>query len=151
MDHRKLLVGSLLLSAGIVWLVLSQARSTAIYSYGVSAFLERGPTDERVRVAGDLVHGSLCRMADECGMRFSLRDRAAQLPVHLNACVVPDTMRDVPGIDIELVVEGERCLGCHDFEASQVIAKCPGKYEMRTGGSACSMLTPPPPPCTPRM
>jgi cytochrome c-type biogenesis protein CcmE len=44
--------------------------------------------------------------------------------------VVPDTFRDMPGMDVEVTAEGKLDPEGH-FEASQIFAKCPSKYEMK--------------------
>jgi cytochrome c-type biogenesis protein CcmE len=43
---------------------------------------------------------------------------------------VPDTFRDVPGMDVGVTVEGE-LQSDQSFLASSVLAKCPSKYEMK--------------------
>jgi cytochrome c-type biogenesis protein CcmE len=163
---RKLLIGTLLAGAGALALVFGLGKSPAIYSYGVSDFLSRSLWDQRVRVQGTLAHGTMCRVAADCGYRFTLQGRPTlnadgapeaasshDLSVSYDSCVVPDTFRDVPWLDLEIVVEGELCQSCHDFKATQVIAKCSGKYEMNRAGGPYS-VTPPMPLCkarTPRM
>jgi len=157
MSHRKLLVASLLLSAAIVWVVLSRAPGAGVYSYEVATFLARGPRARQVRVSGYLVHGSLCRLAGECAIQFALQGRDAQMPVRYEGCNLPGTVREAPGIDVSLVVEGERCAGCPYFVATQVMARCPGKYEYRMKadpppcGGGGQAPPPPPPRCTARM
>lgn len=131
---RKLLVASLLAATAILVLVFGFSKPSAIYAFGVAQFLERGLDDETVRVRGTLVHGTLCKSTADCGYRFSLSEASQRLSVAYDECVIPDTFRDMPGLDIEIVVEGQRCQGCHDFEATHVIAKCPGKYEMKGYG-----------------
>ncbi len=131
---RKLLVASLL---GVV-VILALAfglKSKPIYSVGVSYVLGHDMSDKQVRVKGMLVHGSLCKVEPGCGYRFSIQDwrtpppsAAEQLSVSYDACVIPDTFRDMPQYDVEVQVEGERCQTCHDFAASHIIAKCPSKY-----------------------
>jgi cytochrome c-type biogenesis protein CcmE len=44
--------------------------------------------------------------------------------------VVPDTFRDVPGMDVGVTVEGA-LQADNSFEATSVLAKCPSKYEMK--------------------
>lgn len=127
---RKLLVASLLAATVVLVLVLGFSKPRAIYSFGVAQFLERGLVDENVRVRGTLVHGTLCKVTADCGYRFSMQDAAKELSVVYDGCLIPDTFRDMPGMDIDITVEGERCQGCHDFKATQIMAKCPGKYEM---------------------
>lgn len=128
---RKLLVASLLAATVVLVLVFGFSKPSAIYSFGVAQFLERGLADETVRVRGTLVHGTLCKVTADCGYRFSLSEASQQLSVAYDECVIPDTFRDLPGLDIDITVEGERCQACHDFKATQVIAKCPAKYEMK--------------------
>ena len=52
------------------------------------------------------------------------------VPVRFAQCVVPDTFRDVPGMDVGVTVEGS-LLADNSFEATTVLAKCPSKYEMK--------------------
>lgn len=155
MSHRKLLVASLLSSVAIVWLVLSRAPGPGVYSYEVATFLARGPRDRQVRVSGYLVHGSLCRLGEECVIEFALQGRGAQMPVRYEGCNLPGTLRETPGVDVSLVVEGERCVDCRYFAATQVMARCPGKYEyrMKADPSPCGGggQVPLPPLCTARM
>ena len=126
---KKLLVASLL-AAAVVLAVVFGSSKPKVYSVSVSQFLKGGVADQRVRVNGRLVHGTLCRITAECGHRFRLQDAGQQLSVVYDACVMPDTFRDVPGLDLEITVEGERCQGCHELKATEVMAKCPSKYEM---------------------
>jgi cytochrome c-type biogenesis protein CcmE len=164
MKRLRLIAAMLLASVGIFLVVSWLARPKVVYSMGVADFLALGPSDRPVRVEGALVPRTLCRMDTECGYRFRLADsryfyddgastseQRNQLSVRYDACVVPDTFRDFPGLDLTVVVEGNRCQNCHDFEATRILAKCPGKYEIRDaaahyGTSAplprCSALVP---------
>lgn len=132
---RKVLLGTLLVNAAVLGLVFETNVTRPIYSVGVADFLTPPRSDERVRVRGTLVHGSLCKVEQPCEYRFALSDRGQSLTVSYESCVVPDTFRDVPGLDLQVTVEGERCQGCHDFEASLVVAQCPAKYEMNASGA----------------
>jgi cytochrome c-type biogenesis protein CcmE len=61
---------------------------------------------------------------------FTIEKNGTELPVRYAKCIVPDTFRDIAGMDLGVTVEGElRPDG--SFEASQVLAKCPSKYEMK--------------------
>jgi cytochrome c-type biogenesis protein CcmE len=83
-----------------------------------------------VRAEGNLVHGSLVKREDPCEYRFKIEKNGTEIPVRFAKCVVPDTFRDVAGMDVGVTVEGE--LRSDDsLEASQVLAKCPSKYEMK--------------------
>jgi cytochrome c-type biogenesis protein CcmE len=141
---RKLLVASLLANAGVLALVFGTNVTRPIYSFRVSQFVAQPRWDERVRVNGTLVHGSLCKVDEPCQYRFSLSDGEAKLAVSCDGCVVPDTFRDVPWLDVEVTAEGERCQGCHTFEASWLMAKCPAKYYMNANGHPYEALKPVP-------
>lgn len=142
---RKLLAASLVAGIAIV-VVAFQFESKPMYSYGVRDFLARDLRAREVRVQGVLVRSSLCKVAPDCGYRFSIADEfygkdasapssgAPTLAVSYDGCVIPDTFRDVPGYDMTLTVQGERCKSCHAFEATQLIAKCSTKYQMPDGG-----------------
>jgi cytochrome c-type biogenesis protein CcmE len=81
-----------------------------------------------LRVEGDLRNGSVRFREDPCEWRFVLEKEGEQMPVRYSRCVVPDTFRD--GMGITVTVQGE--LGQDGtFIASQVIPRCPSKYEMR--------------------
>ena len=135
---RKLLVGSLVLGASVLGAVFGLSKERPIWARSVSEFRVHPSFDRTVRVSGYLVPGTLCKMTDRCEHRFRISElrpeKPAVLPVRYQSCLVPDTFRDVPGVDISIIVEGKLCAGCHIFEAAQIMAKCPGKYEMSAGG-----------------
>jgi cytochrome c-type biogenesis protein CcmE len=119
-------------AAAIAALVLTGMQDKAIYSKPVDELLAQRAKflGRPVRAEGDLVHGSLIRRDRPCEYRFTIAKRGAELPVRFAQCVVPDTFRDVPDMDVGVTVEGElRDDG--SFEASSVLAKCPSKYEMQ--------------------
>jgi cytochrome c-type biogenesis protein CcmE len=119
-------------AAAIAGLVLTGMQDKAIYSKPVDQLLaQKGKFVGRpVRAEGNLVHGSLVKREQPCEYRFSIASGGIELPVRFAQCVVPDTFRDVPNIDVGVTVEGE--LQANDsFEATSVLAKCPSKYEMK--------------------
>jgi cytochrome c-type biogenesis protein CcmE len=85
-----------------------------------------------VRVQGVLVKGSLVRRDHPCEYRFKIEKNGVKLPVRYEQCVVPDTFKDVPDMDVEVTAEGRLAEGGGDyFHASAIMAKCPSKYEMK--------------------
>jgi cytochrome c-type biogenesis protein CcmE len=118
-------------AAAIATLVLSGMQDKAIYSKPVDELLAQRAKflGRPVRAEGNLVHGSLVRRDQPCEYRFSIEKRGVELPVRFAQCVVPDTFRDVPDMDVGVTVEGE-LQESGNFEASSVLAKCPSKYEM---------------------
>ena len=130
---RLLLVVPLLMAAAaIVALVLVGMQDKGIYSKPVDELVAQQAkfVGKSVRAEGNLVHGSLVKREDPCEYRFKIEKNATEIPVRFGKCVVPDTFRDVPGMDVGVTVEGE-LLADGSLEASQVLAKCPSKYEMK--------------------
>lgn len=124
---------ALAMAAGaIAVLVLTGMQSSAIYSKPVDQLLAQKAKflGRPVRADGILVHDSLVKRDQPCEYRFTISKNGSELPVRYAQCVVPDTFRDVPDIDVGVTVEGE--LQANDtFEATSVLAKCPSKYEMQ--------------------
>lgn len=127
-----LLLALLAMGGGVLALVLSSAETSVIYSVTTSQLL--GDTaayqGKNVRVQGALVKGSLRHRAEPCEYRFSITEGKKTLPVRYPECVVPDTFRDVPDVDVEVTAEG-RLTEEGYFAADQIMAKCPSKYEMK--------------------
>lgn len=141
----KIVVVLGLLSAGVAALVGSES-SPFVYSRMVGEVVEN-PEDwqgRTLRVEGQLANGSVRFREDPCEWRFTLEESGRQMPVEFSQCVVPDTFRD--GMGISVVVEGQiREDG--SFVASQVIPRCPSRYEMdqrQQAGEAMPHGAPPP-------
>jgi cytochrome c-type biogenesis protein CcmE len=125
-----LLVAVLAMAAGIVALVLTSFEDAAVYSKTVEQLLaERERLEGRnVNVTGALVPGSLRHRSQPCEYRFTMEGGDRRLDVRYAQCVVPDTFRDVPGVHVDVTVVG-RLVEEGYFEAKQIMAKCPSKYE----------------------
>lgn len=119
-------------AAAIVGLVLIGMQDKGIYSKPVDELVaQKGKYQGKaVRAEGLLVHGSIVKRETPCEYRFRIEKNGTEVPVRFAKCVVPDTFRDVAGMDLGVTVEGElRADG--SFEANDVLAKCPSKYEMQ--------------------
>ena len=119
-------------AAAIAGLVLTGMKDNAIYSKPVDELVAQKTrfAGRPVRAEGMLVHGTLMRRDSPCEYRFTIQSKDVTLPVRYAQCIVPDTFRDVPGMDVGVTVEGE-LLADNSFEATSVLAKCPSKYEMK--------------------
>jgi cytochrome c-type biogenesis protein CcmE len=85
-----------------------------------------------LRVEGQLQRGSVhFDSQPSCEHRFVLARRGHEMPVRFPRCVVPDTFRD--DMEMDVVVQGQLQTD-GSFLASQVIPRCPSKYEMRQRG-----------------
>lgn len=137
----KLLAGGLLLGTLALAVVFGLPSQHPLRTRSVTEFRAAPSFDETVRVSGVLVPGTLCKMKDRCEYHFRIyephrsSDPSAELPVRYEDCILPDTLRDVPGHEVQLAIEGELCSGCHVFAAKWVMAKSSGKYELYDDGS----------------
>ena len=127
-----LLIPLVMAAAAIVALVLVGMQDKGMYSKPVDVLIaERSKLiGKPVRAEGNLVHGSLVYRETPCEYRFTIEKGTTEMPVRYAGCVVPDTFRDIQGMDVGVTVEG----ALHpdgQFEATQVLAKCPSKYEMK--------------------
>jgi cytochrome c-type biogenesis protein CcmE len=127
-----LLIGLLVMGGGILTLVFTSFKGSAVYSKEVDDLIRDKAKlgDRAVRVTGTLVKGSLMKRDQPCEYRFNIEKKGVVLPVRYAQCIVPDTFRDMPGMDVSVTAEG-KLTEAGNFEASNIMAKCPSKYEMK--------------------
>jgi cytochrome c-type biogenesis protein CcmE len=130
--HLGLLMALLVMGGAVLALVFTSFESAAIYSKNVDELLAQKDAmkSRNVRVQGTLVKGTLARRDDPCEYRFWMQNKGKRLEVRYPQCVVPDTFRDVPEMDVEVTAMGKLSDEGH-FQASQIMAKCPSKYDMK--------------------
>jgi cytochrome c-type biogenesis protein CcmE len=132
------LLGTLLVIAGaILTLVLTNLNSAAIYSKTVDEVVAQKQSlgGRNLRVQGTLVKGTLARRESPCEYRFRLKKNNAEIEVRYPQCVVPDTFRDIPNVDVDVTATGKLAAAGH-FQASEIMAKCPSKYDMKQRAAA---------------
>jgi cytochrome c-type biogenesis protein CcmE len=127
MDKRKLkfLVGSLIIVAAIGWLGFSGFDESLAYYRTVDELklMKEDAYDKRLRVAGNVVAGSIERLP--AAVRFRLEQKGETLPVtYIGKDLLPDTFKD----GAQALAEG-RLTRTGEFEASKIQAKCASKYE----------------------
>jgi cytochrome c-type biogenesis protein CcmE len=59
-----------------------------------------------------------------------LKKNGSEIGVSYAQCMVPDTFRDVPEMDVDVTATGKLAADGH-FQASEIMAKCPSKYDMK--------------------
>lgn len=140
-----LLIGLLVIAAGVVGAVMFGFKEGAIYALGTEQLVSRSDelTGRRVRVEGELVPGTLVKRDDPCEFRFRMRaapggaSGGPEIPVVYPQCVIPDTFRDRPEGGVQVTVEGSlqkaATAGEQEFKATLVMAKCSSKYDPATG------------------
>ncbi len=121
---RVIFVGAIVLIA-IAALSYIGVSKFATYDITVSEFVAKAGsfTGKQVRVVGEIVPGSVNQDTKNFTLSFTIADGNVSLPVVYQG-VVPDTFKE--GTDI--VVEGKSDQQ-GVFQASQLITKCPAKYE----------------------
>ncbi|QQR89442.1 MAG: cytochrome c maturation protein CcmE [Myxococcales bacterium] len=108
----------------------SDASDAFVYSKLVHEVVDTPAMFEgkQLRVEGDLRQGSVKFREQPCEWRFVLEKKDKIMAVRFPQCVVPDTFRDGQGLTV--TVEGTLNKD-GSFLASQVIPRCPSKYEMK--------------------
>ncbi len=118
----------------ILSLVFFSFDRSSVYAKDVDVLLREkqkySGSDRAVRVQGTLVKGTLVHRDTPCEYRFEMQTKGVVLPVRFPQCIVPDTFRDMPNMDVMVTAEGKLSSTGH-FEASNIMAKCPSKYEMK--------------------
>lgn len=121
----KILIGVTLVAAALGYLIYSASRSNLVYYYEIAEARAAVHPDQQVRLAGDVVAGTIRRSPEDSGMAFQIEDATKQNRVPVTyAGVVPDIFK--PGIQV--VVEG-KFDKAGTFEADRLTAKCPSKYQ----------------------
>ena len=126
--RRQVGIAVTVILAAVVYVMIVGMRDTMVYYYTVSEIADRQQelTGEPLRVAGQVMPGSID--SDDSGLfhRFIIEEGGKQIPV-VYRDVVPDTFQD----EAEAVVEGKLDAD-GTFQATFLMAKCPSKYEAAT-------------------
>lgn len=123
--HARVWITAAVVAAAIGYLVTTSLQNNAVYYLTVSELQAAGTTLEGqpVRVAGNVVPGTIQRDTQGFTVRFAISDATGQIPVTYRG-VVPDIF----GPGTEVVVEG-RYAEAGGFTAATLLAKCPSKFE----------------------
>ena len=124
--HLKLLVAGGAIVLGIAYLIVTALQTSTVYYITVGELLQRGTAAgaKQVRLAGDVVPGSVEKIDAGLAIRFLVHDGSGQMPVYYKGGPVPDIFGD----EVQVVVEGK--VGPDGtFQASTLLAKCPSKFE----------------------
>jgi cytochrome c-type biogenesis protein CcmE len=118
---------ALVVGGAVVYLLLSSfGGDSMVYYKTVDELLaDRARLESRpIRINGLLVDGSIARRPGTDEYRFALTKNGARIEVTYRG-ILPETM--LPGR--ELVVEGALQPGGDEFAATEILTKCPSKYE----------------------
>ena len=131
-----LLVSLLVMGGAILTLVFTTLDGSLIRNRQVDDLVRDREklVGRNVTVEGTLKRGSLLRRDDPCEYRFTIKGKTEEIAMRYPRCVVPDTFRDVPGMDTQVTAQGSLDPEGH-FAATSIVAKCPSKYEMKDRAS----------------
>lgn len=118
----KFLIAGAIVLIAIGYLVFTGLSTASVYYLTVSELQAQGADDGRpVRVSGDVLPGTIVR--DGSTLRFTMSDGSGSLPVSYQG-IIPDIFAD----NVQVVVEG-RVRPDGSFQATNLFAKCPSKFE----------------------
>ncbi len=119
----KFIFGAIIVLIAVGFLGYQGFLNSATYYYTVSEFAaqQSSLTNESVRVTGNVTAGTIERQGST--LKFTMSDGLKELTVVYKG-VVPDSFK----AGITAVVQG-KLNSTGIFEASQLLAKCPSKYE----------------------
>ena len=121
------IIGGLAILAAVIYLVYANTQANALYYMTVSELKHCTIcTTQSVRVAGVVQQGSIVRDDQKQLVTFVIAQGVQQLAVSYSG-VVPDIF----GPGIEVVVEGHYT-GKGPFQAQNLLAKCPSKFQAVT-------------------
>ena len=123
--RKRFLFGGIVLLLAVSYLLYLSFGDSISYYLTVSELLDKGSEvyDSHVRVAGKIVDGSIDWNAKELELEFVIVESNATLPVVYEG-IKPDGFK----ADANVLVDGQY----HSdkiFRASQILMKCPSKYE----------------------
>ncbi len=122
---KKYLIGGAVVLAAVIYLLYLSFGSSVSYYVTVSEFYDRigELEDTNVRVAGVITDNSIDWDAEEVELKFTIIEGGENMPVVYNGAQ-PAGFK----AGSNLLVEGK--YGADGvFEATQLILKCPSKYE----------------------
>ena len=124
--RKKVGISVVVVGACVVYLLSQSFGEQMVYAKYVDEMVrdQRELAGRTVRLEGMVDDGSIENRPGTLEYRFRLSKGGKTLPIHYTG-IVPDTFREGIGV----VAQG-RLTRRGVFEADQVIAKCPSKYEM---------------------
>jgi cytochrome c-type biogenesis protein CcmE len=119
-----------LVIVGAIGYLVYNGLGTNVYYQTVTELQGGNAHGQQIRLAGNVVDGSIVREDGSGMVRFLVADAGGELPVVYKG-VVPDIF----GPGIEVVVEGKYNPST-GFAADTMLAKCPSKFDTQAAAAA---------------
>src|SRR5438105_14492128 len=134
MTHRYIKIGitSVVLVLAFARLLWSTLREGTEYYKHVDAVMSN-PTEwqgKQLQLHGHVVANSILVKPDTLEYRFKVQNNGQVIDAQYKG-VVPDTFKDRPGEEAEVVLKGQLTAAGFDVQPNGIMAKCPSKYEAK--------------------
>jgi cytochrome c-type biogenesis protein CcmE len=132
MTHRYMKIGItavvlVLAFAGMLWSTLRYG--TEYYKHVDEVLAESQEWQgRRLQLHGHVVANSIMVKPDTLEYRFKVQNNGKVIDATYQG-VVPDTFKDRPGEEAEVVLKGQLNAAVFAVEPNGIMAKCPSKYE----------------------
>ena len=132
MTHRYMKIGItavvlVLAFTGMLWSTLREG--TEYYKHVDEVIAEQGQWEgKRLQLHGHVVTNSILVKPDTLEYRFKVQNNGQTIDASYTG-VVPDTFKDRPGEEAEVVLKGHLTDKGFAVERDGIMAKCPSKYE----------------------
>lgn len=122
----KFIIAGVVLIVAVGYLIFNSVATSSEYYLTVAELKSRAPAvySQNVRVAGIVDGSSIIKDVRGGTLRFTAEDSSGTLPVLYKGGAVPDIF----GPGIQVVVEGKYTAD-GTFEANNLLAQCPSRYE----------------------
>lgn len=131
MKNKKFLIAGIILAVAVIGLIYNTALNTSATHLRPAEFKKKTEGGQLrkgtpIKLVGTVVKGSIDRSGGK--LRFNVKDKTAEVEVVYEGAI-PDTF----AAEREVILEGPY-KGVEPFEATQLIAKCPSKYQAKIKG-----------------
>lgn len=132
MTHRYIKIGVtsvvlVLAFAGLLWSTLQDG--TEYYKHVDEVMTNpQSWQGKRLQLHGFIVANSIRRRPNTLDYIFKVENKGSVVDAAYTG-IVPDTFKDTPGNEAEVVLKGRLSVNGFQVEPNGVMAKCPSKYE----------------------
>jgi cytochrome c-type biogenesis protein CcmE len=132
MTHRyiKIAVTAVVLLLAFTGLLWSTLRDGAEYYKHVDEVMTSPEQwhGKQLQLHGFVVTNSILRRRDSLDYKFKVQNKGTIIDATYSG-IVPDTFKDTPGTESEVVLKGRLASDGFHVDPNGVMAKCPSKYE----------------------
>ena len=138
MSHRniKIAITSVVLVGAFAGLLWTSLREGTEYYKHVDEVMETRQQWEgkRLQLHGFVVPGSIYVKPSTLEYKFKVQNKGTVVDATYNG-VVPDTFKDTPGTESEVVLKGQLTPDGFKVDRDGVMAKCPSKYQPKSAAT----------------